>query len=157
MAPPAVRRAAACPAGRRPSSGPHRAVRPAAALDGARWHPRARRGPDTRPRDPLTLVGKAAGERDERPALEHRTDRRQAAHSPADGSPADRCPAECGTVDRCPVADGYVFAPHIVPEGLDTFVAKVVPLLRERGVFRTAYTADTLRGDPGLGPARTPS
>ena len=50
-------------------------------------------------------------------------------------------------------ADGL--APHIVPERPDAFAAKVVPLPRERGVFRSEYTAGTPRAD--LGPARTPS
>ncbi|MBB5866942.1 FMN-dependent oxidoreductase (nitrilotriacetate monooxygenase family) [Allocatelliglobosispora scoriae] len=36
------------------------------------------------------------------------------------------------------------------PEDLDRFVADVVPLLQERGLFRTDYEADTLRGNLGL-------
>jgi alkanesulfonate monooxygenase SsuD/methylene tetrahydromethanopterin reductase-like flavin-dependent oxidoreductase (luciferase family) len=52
------------------------------------------------------------------------------------------------------VADGFILVPHLVPHGLDEFVDGVVPLLQERGVFRTAYTASTLRGNLGLGPAR---
>jgi FMN-dependent oxidoreductase (nitrilotriacetate monooxygenase family) len=52
-------------------------------------------------------------------------------------------------------ADGFILVPHLVPAGLDAFVATVVPLLQERGVFRTAYTASTLRGNLGLGPARS--
>lgn len=45
--------------------------------------------------------------------------------------------------------------PHLVPAGLDEFVAKVVPLLQERGVFRSAYPAGatTLRDLLGPGPA----
>jgi hypothetical protein len=33
---------------------------------------------------------------------------------------------------------------------LDDFVDRVVPLLRERGVFRTEYTGTTLRHHLGL-------
>jgi FMN-dependent oxidoreductase (nitrilotriacetate monooxygenase family) len=35
-------------------------------------------------------------------------------------------------------------------EDLERFVADVVPLLQKRGVFRTAYESDTLRGNLGL-------
>lgn len=43
-------------------------------------------------------------------------------------------------------ADGFnVMAPHL-PRGLEDFVDHVVPLLRERGLFRREYTASTLRG-----------
>lgn len=43
-------------------------------------------------------------------------------------------------------ADGYIFVPHLTPHGLDEFVDTVVPELQDRGVFRTEYTHDTLRG-----------
>jgi len=36
------------------------------------------------------------------------------------------------------------------PEDLDRFVADVVPLLQARGLFRTEYSSDTLRGNLGL-------
>jgi FMN-dependent oxidoreductase (nitrilotriacetate monooxygenase family) len=36
------------------------------------------------------------------------------------------------------------------PEDLERFVADVVPLLQARGLFRTEYEADTLRGNLGL-------
>ncbi|MGN9781572.1 NtaA/DmoA family FMN-dependent monooxygenase [Nonomuraea sp. ZG12] len=42
-------------------------------------------------------------------------------------------------------ADGFILVPHLTPGGLDEFVDRVVPLLRERGVFRTEYTGRTLR------------
>ena len=51
-------------------------------------------------------------------------------------------------------ADGFILVPHLIPGGLDEFVDKVVPLLQERGVFRTEYTTTTLRGHLGLRPAR---
>jgi hypothetical protein len=40
--------------------------------------------------------------------------------------------------------------PHITPGGLAPFVDKVVPLLQERGVFRTDYAGTTLRDHLGL-------
>ncbi|MEU6717983.1 NtaA/DmoA family FMN-dependent monooxygenase [Nonomuraea sp. NPDC046802] len=42
-------------------------------------------------------------------------------------------------------ADGFILVPHLTPGGLDEFVDRVVPLLQERGVFRTDYTGATLR------------
>ncbi|MGV9286888.1 NtaA/DmoA family FMN-dependent monooxygenase [Streptomyces sp. NPDC003719] len=47
-------------------------------------------------------------------------------------------------------ADGFVLVPHPVPGGLDEFVDRVVPLLQERGAFRTAYEGGTLRSHLGL-------
>ncbi|MFF8412343.1 NtaA/DmoA family FMN-dependent monooxygenase [Streptomyces omiyaensis] len=47
-------------------------------------------------------------------------------------------------------ADGFILVPHLTPGGLDDFVALVVPLLQERGVFRTEYTGTTLRSHLGL-------
>ncbi len=47
-------------------------------------------------------------------------------------------------------ADGFVLVPHLTPSGLDDFVDRVVPLLRERGVFRTEYAGTTLRNHLGL-------
>ncbi|MGW3349543.1 NtaA/DmoA family FMN-dependent monooxygenase [Nonomuraea rubra] len=42
-------------------------------------------------------------------------------------------------------ADGFILVPHLTPGGLDEFVDQVVPLLQERGAFRTDYTGTTLR------------
>ncbi|MFJ8743209.1 NtaA/DmoA family FMN-dependent monooxygenase [Embleya sp. NPDC127516] len=47
-------------------------------------------------------------------------------------------------------ADGFVFVPHLTPTGLDELVDRVVPLLQEKGVFRTDYTGTTLRDHLGL-------
>lgn len=47
-------------------------------------------------------------------------------------------------------ADGFVLVPHLTPGGLDDFVDEVVPLLQERGVFRSAYHGSTLRSHLGL-------
>jgi len=47
-------------------------------------------------------------------------------------------------------ADGFNIMPAVLPSGLETFVDHVVPILRARGLFRTEYTASTLRGHYGL-------
>lgn len=47
-------------------------------------------------------------------------------------------------------SDGFILVPHVTPGGLDPFVDKVVPLLQERGVFRTEYEGTTLRDHLGL-------
>jgi FMN-dependent oxidoreductase (nitrilotriacetate monooxygenase family) len=47
-------------------------------------------------------------------------------------------------------SDGFILVPHVTPAGLDPFVEKVVPLLQERGVFRTEYEGTTLRDHLGL-------
>ena len=49
-------------------------------------------------------------------------------------------------------SDGFILVPHITPGGLDEFVDRVVPLLQERGVFRTDYEGTTLREHLGLAP-----
>ncbi|MGW6796326.1 F420-dependent methylene-tetrahydromethanopterin reductase, partial [Streptomyces chartreusis] len=47
-------------------------------------------------------------------------------------------------------SDGFILVPHITPTGLDEFADKVVPLLQERGVFRSEYEGTTLRDHLGL-------
>jgi len=47
-------------------------------------------------------------------------------------------------------SDGFILVPHITPDGLAGFADKVVPLLQERGVFRTDYEGSTLRDHLGL-------
>ena len=49
-------------------------------------------------------------------------------------------------------SDGFILVPHITPGGLDEFADRVVPLLQERGVYRTEYTGSTLREHLGLAP-----
>ncbi|MGW5316012.1 LLM class flavin-dependent oxidoreductase [Nocardia thailandica] len=49
-------------------------------------------------------------------------------------------------------ADGFNIMPPYLPGGLDDFVDQVVPILQRRGLFRTDYTATTLRGHYGLAP-----
>jgi FMN-dependent oxidoreductase (nitrilotriacetate monooxygenase family) len=47
-------------------------------------------------------------------------------------------------------ADGFNIMPPVLPSGLRAFVDRVVPILRERGLFRTEYTGATLREHYGL-------
>ena len=50
-------------------------------------------------------------------------------------------------------SDGFILVPHVTPGGLDEFADTVVPLLQERGSFRTEYTGTTLREHLGIEPA----
>jgi alkanesulfonate monooxygenase SsuD/methylene tetrahydromethanopterin reductase-like flavin-dependent oxidoreductase (luciferase family) len=43
-------------------------------------------------------------------------------------------------------ADGFDVMPPYYPGGLEVFVDNVVPILRERGIFRSEYAGRTLRG-----------
>ncbi|MFI7670191.1 LLM class flavin-dependent oxidoreductase [Nocardia sp. NPDC049526] len=52
-------------------------------------------------------------------------------------------------------ADGFNIMPPYLPGGLEDFVDRVVPILQERGLFRTDYTATTLRGHYGLAPVES--
>ncbi|WP_227982095.1 LLM class flavin-dependent oxidoreductase [Nocardia spumae] len=52
-------------------------------------------------------------------------------------------------------ADGFNIMPPYLPGGLTDFVDRVVPILQERGLFRTEYSADTLRGHYGLAPVES--
>jgi FMN-dependent oxidoreductase (nitrilotriacetate monooxygenase family) len=47
-------------------------------------------------------------------------------------------------------ADGFNIMPAALPTGLETFVDQVVPLLVERGLFRSEYEGSTLRDHYGL-------
>ncbi|SER31915.1 NtaA/DmoA family FMN-dependent monooxygenase [Microlunatus flavus] len=55
------------------------------------------------------------------------------------------------------VCDGFILVPHITPGGLDRFADEVVPLLQERGSFRTEYAGTTLRDHLGLGQLAAPA
>ncbi|MEV0235300.1 NtaA/DmoA family FMN-dependent monooxygenase [Nonomuraea sp. NPDC050786] len=68
------------------------------------------------------------------------------------GSPATVA-AQIEEFVRTDAADGFILVPHLTPGGLDDFVDQVVPLLQERGVFRTDYEGTTLRDHLGLGAA----
>ncbi len=47
-------------------------------------------------------------------------------------------------------ADGFNVMPPFFPEGLEDFTQLVVPILQERGLFRTDYSGSTLRDHLGL-------
>jgi N-acetyl-S-(2-succino)cysteine monooxygenase len=46
--------------------------------------------------------------------------------------------------------DGYLIQPPVLPSGLDEFIARIIPELQSRGLFRTEYTGRTLRENLGL-------
>ncbi len=56
---------------------------------------------------------------------------------------------------RAGAADGFNLMPDRFPDGLEIFVDEVVPLLRQRGLFRHEYEDSTLRGRFGI-PAEVP-
>jgi alkanesulfonate monooxygenase SsuD/methylene tetrahydromethanopterin reductase-like flavin-dependent oxidoreductase (luciferase family) len=47
-------------------------------------------------------------------------------------------------------ADGFNIMPPLLPAMLDVFSAEVIPLLQQRGLFRTCYVGKTLREHYGL-------
>lgn len=47
-------------------------------------------------------------------------------------------------------ADGFNIMPAVLPSGLEQFVEHVLPILRERGLFRAEYEGTTLREHYGL-------
>lgn len=47
-------------------------------------------------------------------------------------------------------ADGFNIMPPLLPTMLDSFIEGVVPILQQRGLFRTAYEGETLRDHYGL-------
>jgi alkanesulfonate monooxygenase SsuD/methylene tetrahydromethanopterin reductase-like flavin-dependent oxidoreductase (luciferase family) len=69
------------------------------------------------------------------------------------GAPATVA-AEINQLVQADASDGFILVPHITPGGLDEFADTVVPLLQERGVFRTEYAGSTLREHLGLAPLR---
>ena len=51
---------------------------------------------------------------------------------------------------RDSAADGFNLMPPVLPWMLDAFIERVLPILRERGLFREAYSGSTLRAHYGL-------
>lgn len=96
-------------------------------------------------------LSRAEGLSSSRPADTGATGRQPLATSrqPFVGSPRTVA-AEMAEAVAAGAADGFLLVPHLIPGGLDDFVDRVVPLLQERGVFRTAYTGSTLRSHLGL-------
>jgi alkanesulfonate monooxygenase SsuD/methylene tetrahydromethanopterin reductase-like flavin-dependent oxidoreductase (luciferase family) len=67
------------------------------------------------------------------------------------GSPATIA-GQINSLVQADASDGFILVPYITPGGLDEFADTVVPLLQERGVFRTEYEGSTLREHLGLAP-----
>ncbi|WP_432562713.1 NtaA/DmoA family FMN-dependent monooxygenase [Kineococcus sp. SYSU DK003] len=65
------------------------------------------------------------------------------------GTP-EQVAAEMDAYVQADACDGFILVPHLTPTGLDEFVEEVVPLLQERGSYRTEYTGTTLRDHLGL-------
>ncbi|MET7769521.1 LLM class flavin-dependent oxidoreductase [Nocardia sp. NPDC005366] len=72
-----------------------------------------------------------------------------AGHRIVTGTPEQIADAIIDWVDKG-IADGFNLMPDVLPGGFDDFVSGVVPILRERGVFRSEYTGTTLREHLGL-------
>jgi FMN-dependent oxidoreductase (nitrilotriacetate monooxygenase family) len=72
------------------------------------------------------------------------------------GSPATIA-GEINDLVQADASDGFILVPHITPGGLDEFADTVVPLLQERGVFRSEYAGSTLREHLGLAPLDVPA
>jgi alkanesulfonate monooxygenase SsuD/methylene tetrahydromethanopterin reductase-like flavin-dependent oxidoreductase (luciferase family) len=49
-------------------------------------------------------------------------------------------------------ADGFWVLPDIYVDGMDAFIDGVVPILQQRGLFRTDYEGTTLRDHLGADP-----
>ena len=47
-------------------------------------------------------------------------------------------------------ADGFMLNSAVLPDGFNDFIDQVLPILKERGLFRTEYESDTLHGNLGL-------
>jgi FMN-dependent oxidoreductase (nitrilotriacetate monooxygenase family) len=47
-------------------------------------------------------------------------------------------------------ADGFNYMPPSIPKQLEVFIEQVVPILQQRGLFRTEYEGETLRDHYGL-------
>ena len=46
--------------------------------------------------------------------------------------------------------DGFMMNAAVLPDGFNDFIDHVLPILKDRGLFRTEYEADTLHGNLGL-------
>ncbi|MFT4042574.1 MAG: NtaA/DmoA family FMN-dependent monooxygenase [Gordonia sp. (in: high G+C Gram-positive bacteria)] len=106
-------------------------------------------------RDPITLANEwreraAAGNLSAREVVIEVTGRQAFIGSPA------TIATQIDELVQAEAADGYILTPHITPAGLDPFVEQVVPILQERGVFRTEYPGNTLRENLGLAPLGAP-
>ena len=99
--------------------------------------------------DPLAtaaaVAGPGRGEAAQHPRPDHRGHRPAVLHRHARAGRRARSTSSCRPTP--PTASSWCRTSR--PAGLDEFVDTVVPLLQERGVFRTEYTTSTLRGHWG--------
>ena len=51
-------------------------------------------------------------------------------------------------------ADGFMMNNSVLPDGFNEFVDHVLPILKERNLFRADYEANTLHGNLGFEVAR---
>ena len=51
---------------------------------------------------------------------------------------------------RSGAADGFNVMPPAFPDGFEVFLDEVLPILRQRGLFRSEYAGSTLRDHYGL-------
>ncbi|MFD9391607.1 NtaA/DmoA family FMN-dependent monooxygenase [Streptomyces sp. NPDC060000] len=109
-------------------------------------------GGRTRPGDTVAVVGKLRALSKEKGLSIRQTVIETSARQSFIGTP-EAVAADLEEFVREDAADGFVLVPQLTPGGLDEFVDRVVPLLQERGVFRTEYEGNTLRSHLGL-PAR---
>jgi hypothetical protein len=76
---------------------------------------------------------------------------------PIVGTPEQVADAMIGLVERCDI-DGFNLSRTVMPECVADFVDLVVPVLQERGVYKTGYAPGTLREKLyGAGRARLPA
>ena len=74
-------------------------------------------------------------------------------HTPTRGSFVGTPPQVADDLDRHvqeDASDGFILVPHLTPHGLDDVLDQVIPLLQERGSFRSEYAGPTLRDHLGL-------
>nr|WP_277813372.1 LLM class flavin-dependent oxidoreductase [Cellulosimicrobium sp. MM] len=138
---PRVRARPACedaaPRARGPAARPRAARRP------------AHRGRDRGGQEPVHAHRRARAARAAHGAPAHRAARRRAGHRTFAGTPEQVADALQDWYDA-EAADGFNIMPAVLPSGLEQFVEHVLPVLRERGLFRTEYEGRTLREHYGL-------
>ena len=89
---------------------------------------------------PLPAPARSADSR----ASRRRAWRRSGAASPIVGSPAQVADALQHWVAEADV-DGFNLSRTVIPECLEDFIDLIVPVLQDRGAFKTAYSLGTYR------------
>ena len=117
-----------------------------------REHDRPRPGQRADVPGPAGHRGAVAGQGRGREAVDPRADHRGDRPADVRRRRRPRWPAQINDLVQADASDGFILVPHITPGGLDEFADTVVPLLQERGVFRSEYKGSTLREHLGLEP-----